>query len=63
MTNTYKPDQQKLAAGLTRELFDVLSKYEEAIMLSTVVGVLETLKFELIHRQHHELRKEMQGQP
>lgn len=63
MSNTYKPDQRDLVAGLTRELFDVLAKYEDAILLSTVVGVLETLKFDLIHRQHHELQKEMQGQP
>lgn len=52
-------NQQELAAGLMRELFDVVARYEDAILMPTVVGVLETLKFDLIHHQHHQLRKEM----
>lgn len=59
MNNIYKPDQQKLAAALTKELFDVVAKYEDAIMMSTAIGILETIKFDLIHHQHHELKEKM----
>ena len=59
MTKTYRPDQQKIAEGLMSEFLDVISKYDEAIPLMIVIGVLETLKFDLIHHQHHELQKEI----
>ena len=59
MNNTYKPDQQKLALALTQELFDVIAKYEGAIMMSTMIGILETIKFDLIHHQHHELKEKI----
>ena len=41
----------ELAAGLTNEILDVIYKYEDAIMLPTVLGVLDVIKFELI-RDH-----------
>lgn len=43
----------ELAAGLTEELLKVIYKYEEAIMLPTVLGVLDVIKFELL-RDHME---------
>ena len=41
----------ELAAGMTDEILEVIYKYEEAIMLPTVLGVLDVIKFELI-RDH-----------
>ena len=41
----------ELASGLTEEILEVIYKYEEAIMLPTVLGVLDVIKFELI-RDH-----------
>ena len=41
----------ELAAGLINEILDVIYKYEDAIMMPTVLGVLDVIKFELI-RDH-----------
>ena len=41
----------ELAAGLTEEILDVIFKYEEAMMLPTVLGILDVIKFDLI-RDH-----------
>lgn len=41
----------ELAAGMTDEILEVIYKYEEAIMLPTVLGVLDVIKYELI-RDH-----------
>lgn len=38
----------ELAAGLTNELLDVIYKYEDSILLPTVLGVLDVIKYELI---------------
>jgi len=40
--------QNELVGGLTLELFDVLMKYEDSILLATTVGVLEILKNDLL---------------
>jgi hypothetical protein len=43
----------KLAEGLTDELLEVISRYEESIPLVSVLGVLEVIKAHLI-RSHME---------
>jgi len=40
--------QNELVGGLTLELFDVLMKYEDSMLLATTVGVLEILKNDLL---------------
>jgi len=40
--------QNELVGGLTLELFDVLMKYEDSVLLATAVGVLEILKNDLL---------------
>ena len=41
-------NQGKLAGGLADELIAVIRKYEETIYMSTVIGVLELVKQQLI---------------
>jgi hypothetical protein len=41
-------DQGKLANGLVDELLAVIHKYDEAMYMSTVIGVLELVKQQLI---------------
>jgi Rps23 Pro-64 3,4-dihydroxylase Tpa1-like proline 4-hydroxylase len=44
----------ELASGLTNELLEVIYKYEDAMMLPTVLGILDVVKFELM-LDHHNL--------
>jgi len=41
----------ELAAGMTDEILEVIYKYEEAIMLPTVLGILDVIKYDLIRSQ------------
>jgi hypothetical protein len=41
----------ELAAGMTDEIVDVIAKYEDAVLLPTVLGILDVIKFDLI-RDH-----------
>ena len=41
-------DQGKLANGLVDELLAVIHKYDETMYMSTVIGVLELVKQQLI---------------
>jgi len=38
----------EIAQGLVDEILDVIHKYDEAIMLPTVIGCLEVVKQQLI---------------
>lgn len=40
--------QGKLADGLVDELLEVIHKYDESLYMSTVIGVLELVKQQLI---------------
>lgn len=40
--------QGKLADGLVQELLEVIYKYEDAMILPTVLGILDIVKFQLI---------------
>lgn len=42
-------NQGKVASGLIEELREVIYKYEETLYMSTVIGVLELLKQDLIN--------------
>ena len=42
-------NQGRLAGGLIEELREVIYKYEETLYMSTVIGVLELLKQDLIN--------------
>jgi hypothetical protein len=42
-------DQGKLAGGLVDELLELVHKYDETMYTSTVIGVLELVKQQLIH--------------
>ena len=48
---------QKLAQGLTDELFEVIYKYHETMPVVTVLGVLEVVKSQLI-MEHTEMEDE-----
>ena len=41
-------NQGKLAGGLADELIEVVRKYDETLYMSTVIGVLELVKQQLI---------------
>jgi len=41
--------QGKLSDGLVGELLDVIHKYDETLYMSTVIGVLELVKQQLIN--------------
>jgi len=41
--------QGKLADGLVDDLLAVVHKYDETLYMSTVIGVLELVKQQLIH--------------
>jgi hypothetical protein len=41
-------DQGKLANGLVDELLTLIHKYDESMYMSTVIGVLELVKQQLI---------------
>jgi hypothetical protein len=41
-------NQGKLAGGLADELIEVVRKYDETLYMSTVIGVLELVKHQLI---------------
>lgn len=41
-------DQGKLANGLVEELLVLIHKYDETMYMSTVIGVLELVKQQLI---------------
>ena len=41
-------NQVKLAGGLADELIEVVRKYDETLYMSTVIGVLELVKHQLI---------------
>jgi hypothetical protein len=41
-------DQGKLANGLVDELLALIHKYDESMYMSTVIGVLELVKQQLI---------------
>lgn len=49
--------QGKLADGLLGELLEVVYKYEEAMILPTVLGILDIVKVQLIE-DHMEAMKE-----
>ena len=40
--------QGRIAGALMEELMEVIQKYDEAIYMSTVIGVLELLKMQLV---------------
>jgi hypothetical protein len=40
--------QGKLAGGMVQELLEVIYKYEDALILPTVLGILDIVKFQLI---------------
>ena len=42
-------NQGKLAQGLIDELMTVIEKYDQTLYMSTVIGVLELLKQQLIN--------------
>jgi hypothetical protein len=42
-------NQGKLAQGLIDELMAVIEKYDQTLYMSTVIGVLELLKQQLIN--------------
>lgn len=42
-------NQGKLAQGLVDELLEVVHKYDESLYMSTVIGVLEIVKQQLIN--------------
>jgi hypothetical protein len=42
-------NQGKLAGGLVDELLEVIHKYDETLYMSTVIGVLELVKQQLIN--------------
>jgi len=44
-----KEYQGELADGLFKEITKVIHKYDDAIYLATVIGVLELVKHELIN--------------
>ncbi len=46
--------QHELVKGLTLELYDVISKYEESILLPTAIGILEMLKNDLMRHGFQE---------
>jgi hypothetical protein len=46
-------DQGKLANGLVDELLVLIHKYDEAMYMSTVIGVLELVKQQLITESLH----------
>jgi hypothetical protein len=46
-------DQGKLANGLIDELLVVIHRYDDAIYMSTVIGVLELVKQQLITESLH----------
>lgn len=41
--------QGKLADGLVDDLLEAIHKYDETLYMSTVIGVLELVKQQLIH--------------
>ena len=41
--------QGKLADGLVEDLLEVIHKYDETLYMSTVIGVLELVKQQLIN--------------
>ena len=41
-------NQGKLASGLVDELLEVVHRYDESLYMSTVIGVLELVKHQLI---------------
>ena len=44
-----KLSQQVMIEGLYKELLGVLEKFDEALPLASVVGVLEVIKFQLLN--------------
>lgn len=53
-----KLNPTELAAGMTEEILDVIYKYEESMLLPTVLGVLDVIKFELIQGHMRDLEDE-----
>lgn len=41
----------ELARGMTDEILEVIYKYEEAVLLPTVLGILDVIKYDLMHSQ------------
>jgi hypothetical protein len=51
-------NQRKLIDGLVNELLETIHKYDETLYISTVIGVLELVKQQLINdslQDEHEL--------
>jgi hypothetical protein len=42
-------NQGKVAGGLVDEMLELISKYEETLYMSTVIGVLELVKQQIIN--------------
>ena len=42
-------NQGKVASGLVDEMLELISKYEETLYMSTVIGVLELVKQQIIN--------------
>jgi hypothetical protein len=42
-----------LALGMTEEIMEVIYKYEESILLPTVLGILDVIKHDLI-KEHYD---------
>lgn len=45
----------ELAAGMTNEILDVIYKYEDSVLLPTVLGILDVIKFELVQDHYVQL--------
>ena len=48
----------ELASGMTDEILEVIYKYEEAVLLPTVLGILDVIKHDLIRSQWIESEEE-----
>jgi hypothetical protein len=52
-------NQGKLAGGLVDELLEVISKYEETLYTSTVIGALELVKQQVINDSLEDLDEDL----
>ena len=52
-------NQGKLAGGLVDELLEVISKYEETLYTSTVIGALELVKQQVINDSLEDLNEDL----
>lgn len=48
--------QLALLEALTEEIYDAIDNYNDAIPLAAAIGVLEVIKYELLHRAAREIQ-------